>query len=404
MILHFMPQTGLILILVGATSLLAPVIGLAATPALTPVATDQKEKWREHLKLCAEYEWRRLQLQSFDASREEERFNQDRFELTLAPGVSMVFIKVPAGAYTEGLSPEQVAMLVGVPNRRNDSTRWRDMYPEGVRRQVTLDYDFFMSEVLITNAMFKAFVDQTDYVTSVSRYRTGWIVDEKATWRQGIGNDWTQPPLGVAHAEHPVVQVSWYDAMFFAHWLSAKFGVVFRPPTKDEWLLAAYPPSMAGQQVCFPWGNSVELAPKRANFGTRELKDYEWIHEQFSDGYAYTSPVKAFPPNERGLHDMVGNIWSWNFQRQVMDGDRRPGDEAEGGGTARTGVVPPLESLGAQENASITMQGGCYLARIAHTAMFAKMSHPALDGAEDIGIRLVAVRVANSGLKNVLRR
>ena len=161
---------------------------------------------------------------------------------------------------------------------------------------------------------------------------------------------------------------------------------------------------MAGQQVCFPWGNSVELAPKRANLGTRELNDYEWIHEQFSDGYAYTSPVKAFPPNKRGLHDMVGNIWSWNFERQVTDVGRLRGDEAEGTGGARTAIVPPLESLGAQENANLTIQGGCYLARIAHTAMFSKMSHPALDGAEEIGIRLVAVRAANSGLKNIRGR
>ena len=79
----------------------------------------------------------------------------------------------------------------------------------------------------------------------------------------------------------------------------------------------------------------------------------------------------------------------------------RPGDEGQGLGSARTSVVPTIASLGAHENANITMQGGCYLARIAHTSMFAKMSHPALDGAEDIGIRLVAVRAMNSGITNI---
>ena len=353
------------------------------------------------MKLCAEYEWRRLDLQTFDASREGEHFKRDRLAFTLAPGVTLALVKIRAGEYTEGLSKEQVDMLVGTPNRRADSHTWRSMYPEGVSRKVSLEYDYFISEVLITNAMFKAFAKETDYLTAVTRYRTGWIVDEKAKWRQGIGNDWTHPPLGAAIDDHPVVQVSWFDAMFFAHWLSAKFGMVFRPPTKDEWLLAAYPPSMSGQQVCFPWGNSVELAPKRANFGTRELIRYEWIHEQFSDGYAYTNPVNAFPPNERGIHDMAGNVWSWNFQRQVTVNNTRPGDEGQGLGSARTSIVPTIASLGAHENANITMQGGCYLARIAHTSMFAKMSHPALDGAEDIGIRLVAVRATNSGIINV---
>jgi hypothetical protein len=46
----------------------------------------------------------------------------------------------------------------------------------------------------------------------------------------------------------------------------------------------------------------------------------------------------------------------------------------------------------------MSMQGGCYLARLSHANLLSKMSHPALDGAEDIGFRLVAVRRADSGL------
>lgn len=374
----------------------------AATPA--PPSPDEKEKWREYLKQCAAEEWDRLELPRFSAAREDEHFKRARLELTLAKGVTLALVKIRAGEYTEGLSKEQVDLLVGVPNRSADSKTWRKMYPEGVRRQVKVAYDFFIGEVIVTNGMFKAFVDETGYATSVSRYKTGWIVSEKAVWQQGRANDWTHPPLGAAAPDHPVVQVNWYDAMRFAQWLSAKFGVVFRPPTKDEGLLAAYPPSMAGQQVCFTWGNSVELAPKRANFGTRELARYSWIHEHFSDGHAFTSPVTAFPPNERGLHDMAGNVWTWNFQRQATENGHRAGDEGKGGGETRTAIVPAIASLGAQENAPLTMQGGCYLARIVHTSLFAKMSHPALDGAEDIGIRLVVVRAGNSGLKNVLPR
>jgi formylglycine-generating enzyme required for sulfatase activity len=30
-----------------------------------------------------------------------------------------------------------------------------------------------------------------------------------------------------------------------------------------------------------------------------------------SDGFARTSPVKAFPPNGYGVYDMIGNVWEW---------------------------------------------------------------------------------------------
>ena len=65
--------------------------------------------------------------------------------------------------------------------------------------------------------------------------------------------------------------------------------------------------------------------------------------------------------------------------------------------------VPALESLALGENPHMAMQGGCYLARVPHISLYAKMSHPALDGAEDIGIRLVAVRVVDSGMHALVR-
>ena len=387
-----------VLMLVPATS--APAAGAGGVPA---AADNRTEAEKIRLQESARYEGRRLNNLTYDASQEEARFQEDRIEITLRPGVVLALRKIRAGDYTEGLTTGQVDALVGVANRNSDSRKWRAMYPEGVRRRITVPYDYFMTETLVTNAAFRVFVEETGYRTSVSRYRTGWIVDGQAIWRQGIANDWSETALGLAHPDHPVIQVSWYDAMHFAHWLSLRTGLVFRPPTKDEWLLAAYPPSLQGKEAAFTWGNEISLAPQRANFGTSELSGYGWIHEQYSDGHAFTNPVHAFPPNERGLRDMAGNVWSWNFQRQVMHDGKRPGDEAQGRDGSRIATVPELASLGAEENAHLTMQGGCYLARIAHLSIFAKMSHPALDGAEDIGIRLVAVHAADSGMPRIAR-
>jgi formylglycine-generating enzyme required for sulfatase activity len=77
------------------------------------------------------------------------------------------------------------------------------MFPVNVKRTVEIPYDFFMMESLATNSMFRAFVQETGYRTSVSRYGTGWVVDSQPKWRQGIGNDWEVPPLWKGAAGSP---------------------------------------------------------------------------------------------------------------------------------------------------------------------------------------------------------
>jgi formylglycine-generating enzyme required for sulfatase activity len=37
----------------------------------------------------------------------------------------------------------------------------------------------------------------------------------------------------------------------------------------------------------------------------------ELAENEQADGYARTSPVRAFPANGYGVHDMIGNVWEW---------------------------------------------------------------------------------------------
>lgn len=87
---------------------------------------------------------------------------------------------------------------------------------------------------------------------------------------------------------------------------------------------------------------------------------------------------------------MVGNVWCWSFTPAAGFHRRADGD--------RQATLPAWEQLGVARNGAMAMHGGCYLARLTHVTLFAPMSHPALDGAEDIGFRLVAVRGANAGV------
>ena len=86
---------------------------------------------------------------------------------------------------------------------------------------------------------------------------------------------------------------------------------------------------------------------------------------------------------------MLGKLWVWNWTNRAAYDDRGYSD--------RTAQPGSLSELGAGQNEALSMSGGCYLARLSHANLIDKMSHPALDGAEDIRFRVVAVRATHSG-------
>lgn len=353
--------------------------------------TGDYESREAYLQQAAAFETARLRALPWRFDGENRFFSKGKsVSLQVGEGLDLRFHRIESGRFIDGLTPELKNRLLDVENRNGDLRRWEDMLDTERRDEVTIDYDFFASETIITNAMFAAFVKETGYRTTVERYETGWVVDSQAQWLQGFANSWYHQVYPMSEPEHPVVQVSWFDAMQFAAWLNAKTGIFFRLPTKEEWRLAARPENMSAEVCIFPWGNDFDGLETRMNFGTAELADYLWIHEQFQDGYALSSPVNAFPPNDRGLYDMLGNVWVWNWTNNVRYEDRPSG--------SRSARPESLTELGVEGNEHITMTGGCYLARTSHANLLSRMSHPALDGAEDIGFRLVAVRQKDSGL------
>ncbi|GLV99157.1 hypothetical protein Slala05_27890 [Streptomyces lavendulae subsp. lavendulae] len=120
-----------------------------------------------------------------------------------------------------------------------------------------------------------------------------------ADWRHPHGPDSDRDGL----AEHPVVHVSWNDALAYCTWACRRL------PTEAEWEYAA----RGGlEQQPFPWGD--ELRPggrHRMNVWNGSFPD----HNTLEDGYLGTCPVDAFPPNGYGIHNMTGNVWEWTGDR-----------------------------------------------------------------------------------------
>ena len=195
---------------------------------------------------------------------------------------------------------------------------------------------FWIDEHDVTNAEFRKFVDATGYKTTAERpvdwesikkqaapgtpkppdemLQPGSLVfmatdgpvdlrEMKAWWRWMPGASW-QHPEGPAcnldgREEHPVVQVSWDDAVAYAKWAGKRL------PTEAEWEFAARG-GLDGKR--FAWGDEFKPGGKfMANTWTGEFP-YKNTRE---DGFAGTSPVKAYPPNGYGLYDMGGNVWNW---------------------------------------------------------------------------------------------
>jgi serine/threonine-protein kinase PpkA len=107
---------------------------------------------------------------------------------------------------------------------------------------------------------------------------------------------WRSP--GFAQEDnHPVVCVSWRDALAYVRWLSQKTRQNYRLPTQQEWLHVAR--QITATDACSS-GNVSDRA--RGGIGR---------HYDCNDGFVNTSPVGSFPRSPLGIADLSGNVSVW---------------------------------------------------------------------------------------------
>ncbi len=187
---------------------------------------------------------------------------------------------------------------------------------------------FWIDPRPVTNADFREFVRASGYLTTSERAPDpaaypdadplllvpGSAVftkprgpvglrDHQAWWAYVPGANW-QHPEGPGssiddRADHPVVHVSFEDVSAYA----ASAGKEL--PTEAEWEFAA----RGGlEDATYAWGE--EFAPGGQTMANTWQGRFPW-ENLAEDGYESTSPVGAFPANQYGLYDMIGNVWEW---------------------------------------------------------------------------------------------
>jgi len=184
----------------------------------------------------------------------------------------------------------------------------------------SLSYNFTMSKYEITNAQFLQFIFDGGYTTQGYWTTNGWAwkgyTTQPAYWTDSNFNVYNQPVVGV----------SWYEAVAFCNWWSAKEGLVaaydsaghatlsasgYRLPTEVEWEYAAAKGGSGQTERIFAWGDawdsskavcsvSPAIATKTADVGSK------------STGNSTTTGDTL-----QGLADMSGNVLEWcsdNYQ------------------------------------------------------------------------------------------
>lgn len=164
---------------------------------------------------------------------------------------------------------------------------------EGPVRQVTIEQSFAAGRYEVTVAQFRRFVEATGYITDAEKGGTCFTYNKARQWRWQPDTTWRDPGFDQDDS-HPVVCVSWRDAVAYADWLSNVTGARYRLPTEAEWEYMA----RAGTETPWFWGGSQDC--KRANCCTGTL----WLDKQ-------TRQVGSYSANPFGLHDTAGNVWEW---------------------------------------------------------------------------------------------
>jgi len=183
------------------------------------------------------------------------------------------------------LEPELVEVPAGEFWMGSEAGYYDDEKPV---QRVWMD-TFHIAECPVTNAQYQNFVKAGGYGHPQYWPEAGWDYIRVEERTCPLHWDRVREKLN-----HPVVYVSWYEAVAYCRWLSEVTGKDYRLPTEAQW--------------------------EKAARGDKDRRDWPWAEEwdqrrcnSTESGIYSTTPVGIYLQgiSPYGAIDMVGNVWEW---------------------------------------------------------------------------------------------
>lgn len=183
---------------------------------------------------------------------------------------------------------------------------------EKPQHRVRISKPFYLGKYEVTRGEFRKFVAATEYSTQAEMDGSGgYGYSGQVKSPFGPGSRYTWRNAGFEQTDqHPVINVSWNDAVKFCEWLSSQEKKTYRLPTEAEWEWAC----RAGTIDRWSCGDEEANLKTHANVLDVSLGEKAaWPQGggNWNDASPFTSPVGKYKANPFGLHDMHGNVMEW---------------------------------------------------------------------------------------------
>lgn len=229
---------------------------------------------------------------------------------SIKDGAGHELVLLSAGEFMMGGVETAQDTVATFPDAGVQPEELSDEYP---RHKVRITKPFLMARHEVTVGQFRRFVEATGYKTDAETDGIGgWGYNTVSKKNEGRHPQFNWQNTGYPQTErHPVVNVSYNDALAYLQWLSRTEGKTYRLPTEAEWEYA----NRAGSETRYSGTNNPAELPEiaRAIDVTRhaEFGHVQDLIIEGDDPTAFPAPVGSYKPNAWGLYDMHGNAWEW---------------------------------------------------------------------------------------------